>query len=414
MSLADVPPRDRLATWCGGWLALVFLLTPLLAWMAPLGFALLAGVAGLACLPAFKVQGRDRQVYLALLAGVVWAIGSTAWSPYRAPIWESSATKLCAEVVLYFSLVCAARRASPSTLALCARLLAWGTAALGLLMLVEALTGAGVYQALRIAMSDPIRPDLAEKNIAQALFVLALLIGPASLAARDAGGWWLTAPMAAGLLVGAHVFGYDAPALALAASALAGGMVWAWPRVGPRILAVGAGVFVMTMPALVQGLRASGLYTQAETAAPLSWAQRMGYWRHAADWISDHPLRGWGLDASRMFSPGIQLHPHDAALQIWLELGLIGAVAATAFWAALFLRLSRPARDPAVAVAAGSAVAYLVFGAVSFGVWQEWWLGLGALTAAAVTVALRGAEPAPADSHAPVTRRTSTAAPISE
>jgi len=170
----------------------------------------------------------------------------------------------------------------------------------------------------------------------------------------------------------------------------------------------------MTMPALVQGLRASGLYTQAETAAPLSWAQRMGYWRHAADWISDHPLRGWGLDASRMFSPGIQLHPHDAALQIWLELGLIGAVAATAFWAALFLRLSRPARDPAVAVAAGSAVAYLVFGAVSFGVWQEWWLGLGALTAAAATVALRGAEPAHADSHAPVTRRTSTAAPISE
>ncbi len=39
---------------------------------------------------------------------------------------------------------------------------------------------------------------------------------------------------------------------------------------------------------------------------------------HAVDWIADKPLQGWGLDASRMFGPGIVLHPHDAALQVWL------------------------------------------------------------------------------------------------
>jgi hypothetical protein len=31
-------------------------------------------------------------------------------------------------------------------------------------------------------------------------------------------------------------------------------------------------------------------------------------------------------------------------------------------------------------MAAGALVSYLVIGALSFGVWQEWWLGLGALT----------------------------------
>ena len=36
--------------------------------------------------------------------------------------------------------------------------------------------------------------------------------------------------------------------------------------------------------------------------------------------------------------------------------------------------------------AAGAVAAYLVIGALSFGVWQEWWLGLGALTAGMIAV----------------------------
>jgi O-antigen ligase len=72
-----------------------------------------------------------------------------------------------------------------------------------------------------------------------------------------------------------------------------------------------------------------------------------------------------------------------------MELGLIGAVAAAIVWAAIFTGLSRPARSPAAAASAAAAAAYLVFGAVSFGVWQEWWLGLGALTALACILVLR-------------------------
>jgi O-antigen ligase len=140
----------------------------------------------------------------------------------------------------------------------------------------------------------------------------------------------------------------------------------------------------------------------------------MGYWRHASDWIVVHPARGWGLDASRMFSPGIQLHPHNGALQIWLELGIVGVFAVAAFWVLVFLRLSRKERDPAVVVAAASCTAYLVFGSVSFGVWQEWWLGLGALMATAVTVAARAPAKAAGQLPAPLTRRSSTRAPISE
>jgi O-antigen ligase len=415
MISGEAAPRDRLASWCGGWLAAVFVATPPIAWAAPLGFAPLLALAGLACLPAFRVRNRDRAAYLALIALAVWALGSTVWSPYRPPFEDSTALKLWAEVVLYFAAISAAQRASPSGLALVARILAWGMAGLGALMTAEALSGGAVYQALRNAMGDPIRPDLGIKNIAQSLFVLTLLLAPASLAAwRSLRQPWLIIPMIAGLILGCLIFGYDAPILALAVGVAVGGAVYFWPGVAPRVVAVLVGVYLLCAPIVVQALRASGLYAEAEADVPLSWSQRMGYWRHAADWIVIHPARGWGLDASRMFSPGIQLHPHNGALQIWLELGLVGVFAVAAFWVLVFLRLNRRERDPAVVVAAASCTAYLVFGSVSFGVWQEWWLGLGALTAIAVTVAARAPAKAAGELPAPVTRRSSTRAPISE
>ena len=83
-----------------------------------------------------------------------------------------------------------------------------------------------------------------------------------------------------------------------------------------------------------------------------------------------------------MFAPGIKLHPHDGALQIWLELGAVGAVAAAVFWGVTLLRLSRPVRDAANAATAACAAVYLLFGALNFGLWQEWWLALGALIVA--------------------------------
>ncbi len=155
------------------------------------------------------------------------------------------------------------------------------------------------------------------------------------------------------------------------------------------MLAAGSAIFFLLTPTIVWLLRQTGIFAKAEAAAPLSWSQRMGYWRHAVGWIGDHPLRGWGLDASRMFAPGIQLHPHDAALQIWLELGVIGAVAATVFWVTVFLRMVRTKPDAGVAASAASAVGFLVIAAVSFGVWQEWWLGVGAFATSVCAVLLR-------------------------
>lgn len=407
---------DRLGAVCGWGLAAVLALAPLIAWLAPLGFAPLVALLGLAALPALRVSEEDRPATLAIIIGVLWACGSMVWSPYRPKDLEgATALKLALQAPLYWSALCAARRASPRARFWALRLYAWGLAALGVLLLAEAMTGAGIYRALRVLTHDPIRPDLAVKNVAQTTFVLALLWPTAAVAgARTGAGRWLAAPMLAGVVAGGHALGADAPLIAAALSTLVTAAVFWRPRAAPAILGVLAGLMFLIAPYVVMLARVSGLYARLEAAVPLSWSERMGYWRHAADWISDHPLRGWGLDASRMFAPGIRLHPHDAPLQIWLELGVIGAVAAAVLWVVIFMRLRRSRPDAALAAAAGSAVAYLVFNAVSFGVWQEWWLALGALAACAGTAVARQPAAAPSPARAPVAMRSSTMAPISD
>jgi O-antigen ligase len=273
--------------------------------------------------------------------------------------------------------------------------MAWGFAALGLILMAEAATGAAIYRSVHEAFYAPIRPDLAAKNVAESTFVAALLWPLAALGGPPKLRPWLALAMAGGAVAAAWRFSSDAPVLAVGVSLVVGLAAWRWPRGTPKALAGSIAAFFLLAPALMWLVKRSGDVEAMQAALPPSWSQRLGYWSHAADWIGDKPLQGWGLDASRMFAPGIQLHPHDDALQVWLELGLVGAVAAAAFWGLTLARLSRPTRDLTTAATAASLAAYLLFGGVNFGVWQEWWLALGALVAVLVALHRRAAPAAP-------------------
>ena len=117
---------------------------------------------------------------------------------------------------------------------------------------------------------------------------------------------------------------------------------------------------------------------------------RIYTWEFTADRIAEHPFVGWGLDSSRAIpggqelvvqdGPALSLHPHNAGLQIWLELGLPGAV----ILAALLLVIGRGLAGlprPAMAPAAAAFAAAFVFASLSFGIWQNWWVAALGLTA---------------------------------
>ena len=390
MTAEGVPTRDGLGAWCGWVMVGVAGLTPWMAWLGPLGFAALMALAGLLCLPAVRIPARQTPLAIILLLGLAWAGFSTLWTAQRAQVVEDSvALKLAVQLPLYFAAWCGARRADPAIAGLALRILAWGLAAYGCLLLLEAFTGGGVYGTLRVLIEDPIRPDLGRKNIAQGSFVLALIWPVAAVAGLRAGApLWLAVPMAVGTAVLAQGFLSDAPVLAVGLALGVGATVWIWPRSAPKAMGLAAAGMMLVMPLLILAVR------MADTGAhlPTSWDQRMGYWAFTMGRIADHPWRGWGLDASRAFSPEIQLHPHNGALQIWLELGAVGAVLAALTWAFVFRRLARDERSLLTAGTAGSVAVYLFFGLVSFGVWQEWWLALAALVA--VVAALAETQPA--------------------
>ena len=72
-----------MGAWCGWVLVGVAALTPLFAWLGPLGFAPLLAVAGLFSLPAARIRREDTPLLIVLLLLVAWAAVSTFWSPRR-------------------------------------------------------------------------------------------------------------------------------------------------------------------------------------------------------------------------------------------------------------------------------------------------------------------------------------------
>lgn len=372
--------RDRLGVWCGWVLIGAALLVPVIGWLIPLWFSGLVALAGLLCLPALRISQADRPAAIILLAALMWAAISTTWSPYHpgTPL-HYTVVKLAFELPLYWSAISAARRADPRLRTRALHVLAWGCAAFGLVLLEEAATSAAIYKALH-AYYQPIRPDLAESKVGHSTFVLGLIWPLAACGAPRRSRPWLAATMVAGTGAAAHAFGADAPVVGLALVPLIALAVWRWPATAPKVLAVSAAILVLIVPGVVWAVRRFLDYGAIESHLPKTDALRLEYWSHAVDWIRLRPVRGWGLDASRMFGPGIVLHPHNVPLQIWLELGAVGAGAAAAFWGVALARLSRPAPTLAASATAASAAVYLLFG-VNFGVWQEWWLALGGLVA---------------------------------
>jgi O-antigen ligase len=381
LSAGAVPhaPPDRIAVWCGWVLIGAAVLIPLTGWLAPRQLAVLMSVVGLLCLPALRIHDEDRPAALILFAALIWAAVSTMWSPYHpSKPGNSTILKLAFELPLYWSAISAGRSADPTLRTRALKILAWGCAAYGAVLFTEAVDGGLIYKAIH-AHYQPKRDDIADSKIGHLTFVLGLLWPIAAYGAGRRFRWWLALVMALGTAASAIVFGSDAPVLGLILAPLAGVIVLRWPKAAPRVMGALVAAVFLGAPAVIWAIRHFGDYAAIQAAMPKSYSLRMGYWSHAIDWIALHPLRGCGLEASREFGPGIKLHPHNDALQIWMELGSIGAIAAASFWGLALSRLSRTYSNLLAATTAASASVYLLFAMFNFGVWQEWWLALGAM-----------------------------------
>ena len=260
--------------------------------------------------------------------------------------------------------------------------------------------------------SDPYIPRLG-----RGLTVCAVLLVPAMVGAWRCGfRRWSAAILAMTILVfvGSHTLSAK---LALAAMPGVFLMTWRSRRLGGGMVGVIVSVVTLAFPLLA--LAPSPQQTSDDLPfLPNSSHHRLTIWVFTATRVLEHPLRGWGLEASRSIPGGedevavwrpnplrggmdhvseqyLPLHPHNGPGQIWLELGGVGAV----LTCGLMLLLGRaiataPDRIDAAMMASQTAAAFIV-ACVSYGIWQSWWLGsLWIAAALYAAVSTRRADPA--------------------
>ena len=290
--------------------------------------------------------------------------------------------------------------------------LAFGLAVAAALLLLELASGHLLYRAAtgRLDMGSAGGPQGGvpmdwDSRLNRGATTLAILAGPAlaalalaALAHRHRGGALILAALVA---LAVALSASHAARLALLAALGLGAVAGAWPRVAAGLLALAA-IGAVALPWL-----APVLYDMAGDAAwlPESARHRLFIWDFTAARIAEAPWLGWGFDSAghipnRGVAPFhadtdsvIPSHPHNAALQLRLDLGVPGVLLGLA-GLALAARRALAGASVARAGAAAALGAALTVALLSYGIWQSQWVAT-----LLATVALAGAcKPPPSDS----------------
>ena len=333
----------------------------------------------------------------AVLAGLIalWALLSGLWAMDGMAALATFA-KLAGVLLATLILLDGLKRLEAGDKDPLRKTLVWSFAAAVALLGFETFSGAAGHDWL-VWQGRPQDFDLTVLN--RSGIVLLLAAWPTALGLWQQGRrrWALGALLAAFAVVmaGGSSSNQVAAVLALSGAVLA----WFSGRRLPRVLALVIAAGVLAAPVLPSSWLAPKNLAPYFDEANYSALHRLHIWNFTAQRIADKPVMGWGLDAARRIPGGdtklagggnvMNMHPHNAFLQIWLELGAVGAVLAAIFLAGLWLRAGAMPNRAARAAATGLLLSALTVANLSFGIWQTWWLAALALGGLVFVLALR-------------------------
>ena len=367
-------------------------------------FTALLILLGLASLIANRLQclwpRTGRALPLVFGAIIAWSVLTSWWA-----VAPMGAIKLSGSLAVLFliilMLMSGARRATARERAVIGTMLVAGFVLGSVILAVELLAGLPLANLVRGPRAGR---DILELSLLNpALTVLVLMAWPVGFVVWDRRRWAVI-PAAIAVVVLVALGDGITPWIALGAGLAAFGLV-AWTgRSGATGLGVAAAIAVLAAPVIPQVVTPERMESALENVRP-SAIHRIYTWEFTAQRIAEKPLTGWGLDSSRGIpggdvlvvenGPALPLHPHNAGLQIWLELGLPGALALAALLVMAGRGIGRlPSRTRAAATATFAAA--FVFASLSFGIWQNWWIAALGLVAA-VSLAVFGAPPSNPD-----------------
>jgi len=396
-------------------LAAAFVLWPVMAVLGGQGFAPLLGLTGLIALFVARPKLPPAIFAITGFAFIAWAALSELWMPGVSALFSGSlregsfsveARSLSAALITLMAAltIAASLRAAPSPKSV--RLITAMLGLQGFLVMASAVLAGPILSV--VYGEDTLRRNEGIQNLARAANVLALglpllmalLVSKAKLPGAMLAAMLLPVLAATYLEAGNHsaffaIFGMGA-AVALVAIL---------PRTGFRWLFGMLGAYIAAAPVLIAGLiRATD---PIAASLPPSFRSRLWSWETVIGRLSEAPLTGHGLKATRQWTatfetrpdwlvqlpdhwrdyPIVPGHPHNMALQIWAETGLTGAWLVALSLVALSLHLPRPQdlRAEIRFAAAGLAGAATVIFSFAYSLWNSgFWSALALMAAALI------------------------------
>ena len=239
----------------------------------------------------------------------------------------------------------------------------------------------GIGNGVIFEFTHDVWPGQAAYASNRPVVLLVLFLWPAALALSGIKGEraaWLLALL---VLVCTLTTESQSAQLATLGAIIVFGLATQFPRLTLWMVGVGGVALILGLPITLAYFQ----FTPAEGdfSLPLTVVARLELWEFVAGKIMEQPLLGYGLEAGRFlrlddmthryFGGPLMHHPHNAILQIWFEMGLLGALVAALGWAVLVRQIGGMLpHDRAYLLAALTCV--LIVGTVSHGLWQTWWL----------------------------------------
>jgi exopolysaccharide production protein ExoQ len=189
----------------------------------------------------------------------------------------------------------------------------------------------------------------------------------------------------------------DTAPLAIIIGLIAGGISYRWISLTARFGQIISTLFIMSLPFMIGTyLTSERIHQVNEKIHVFSHIHRLYTWQNISQKIEKKWVLGYGLDTSRhetvggemknwpltkhngerifIYTKAIPMHPHNAPLQWWLELGIIGALlgAFINYQCLGYIRSLQDHMKAALTLGLFINVSFIAY--VNLGFWQNWWL----------------------------------------
>lgn len=397
-------------------LAAVFVLWPVMGALGGQGYAPLLGLAALPALALARPKWPPPVYAILAFLFVVWVVISEAWSPVSTGFIsgnlfhgdfavKASSVRIFLAAVFALLAVGGALRIADGSAQVSTRVMLGAFAVQGLILALSAIFSDPILTA--VYGTDPNEQISGVQNMGRNAnaFALVLPVLIAYLSTRPQFFWKpVVALMFAVSLLTFTRLDTQSAMIGMVFMLAAMGLVRALPKAGFRVLFTGLAAYIASAPMLMGTLLK--LLDAYNVHLPASFYSRSAAWRVVIGKISERPVTGYGISASKSWRetyadhpdwlarlpdfwkdyPVVPGHPHNMALQIWAETGLIGAVLVGFALVLLGFRLPQPDQmreDVRYAIAGVTGVALSLF-SFAYNMWNEAFWSTVVLAAVAI------------------------------